>query len=1067
MKQIIYLLSLIFAISSYSATVKIDNGVPKGNSFDSKRDFWEESIVLKPDGPCDIDTILVYLSGSKTVKDTLWICGFPTSGNLWPTQYVWKNNTLINPVAYDYDGSPGWKKIDISTQGLRSEGLDKIVIQHRIKPDGPWFTYDSDGRSHQYDSWMTDPFTPNPNFYNIQGTIYNYPPGDYMIRLNVKYDFPDGNNSYPSPPPFLVDVSYQAGISGRGMTSVVDWNNDGWDDLVNAGNFYQNIGDGTFRNINDSLNIERGNSTWGDINNDGLVDVFIAKSWGKDKIYLNQGNNNYSDATTETTIINNYPTMTPIWLDYNNDGLLDLFIANNRSGSSPEIYHPDQLWKNNGNGSFSNVRQESGIAAGEPQPFFDCYGATACDYNNDNLVDIFVANYRLAKDNLYKNKGDGTFDEVAAQTGVQGVPTADPNYFGHGMGCHWGDFNNDGNIDLCVGNLAHTDSRGMFSNPSLIFENDGPPNYHFTDKHKEMGLKFFEGNAGVLWLDLDLDGYLDLWHGLYDGGVNHIYLNQGPPDYKLKEITWLSGAVVNAPWTASSIDFDHDGDLDLVIYGQLFRNDMQRKGKWIAFRLIGDPTDKVPLDAYGSKVVVYSGDKLFLRDLSGSAAGSRCSQNSNELHFGLGNIDKIDSVVVTYSNGKKNVINNIEANARYKIPYMQTPVLNGIATPALKYPKSFESKIPTNPILKWYNSTGANEYLIEISQSSDFENQNTIKLNSDMDSVISPELVNHQAYFWRVKAVNNMDTTIWSSVWTFTVGLALPSKPITIMPYENQLDVSVLPKFFWTPVKYNCQYCGNKNTYSLEIDENISFSNPISRNSIKDTSYQLTEKLKPNTKYYWGVVALNEDEKGEYSDVASFTTIAMPEIPVLTEPENNAKDVVQKPKFRWETVANADSYNIQVALDNTFKNNFFEKDNISSTTFRNLAKKFTSGTTFYWRVRSFNKAGYSSWSDTWNFTIEGTPPSVEELILENLNLQSSPNPFNDQITINFNLLVKEYVKVMIFDINGKGISKLNDSYLFEGNHQLVWKAENYKSGIYYCQVFFGKYIKMIKLVLIK
>ena len=1066
MKPLIYFLSLIFAISSYAATVKIDNGIPKGNGYENNRNFWEESIVLFPDGPCNIDTILVYLSGDKAVKDTLWVCGFPTSGNLWPTQYVWKNNSLIDPVEYNYDGTPGWKAIDISSKGLRSEGLDKIVIQHRLKPDGPWFTYDSDGRNHGTNSWMTDPFTPNPNFFNIQGTLYKYPSGDYMIRLIVKYDYPDGNTSYPPPPPFLLDVSMQAGISGRGMTSVVDWNNDGWDDLVNAGSFYQNNGNGTFININDSLKIVRGNSTWGDVNNDGLEDVFIAKSWGKDKIYLNQGNNNFTDITSTTTIINNYPTMTPIWLDYNNDGLLDLFIANNRSGSSPEIYHPDQLWKNNGDGTFSNVRESSGIAAGEPQPYYDCYGATACDYNNDNLTDIFVANYRLAKDNLYKNDGNGTFDEVGAITGVQGVPTADPHYFGHGMGCQWGDFNNDGNIDLCVGNLAHTDSRGMYSNPSLIFENDGPPDYHFTEKHKEMGLKFYEGNAGVLWLDLDLDGYLDLWHGLYSGGVNHIYLNQGPPNYKLKEITWLSGAVVDDPWTASSIDFDHDGDLDLVIYGKLYRNDMQRKGKWIAFRLTGNQDDNVPLDAYGSKVIVYSGDKLFLRDLSGSAAGSRCSQNSNEIHFGLGNIDKIDSVVVTYSNGKKNIIKNIEANARYKIPYMGKPQMNEIATPSLKYPKSFENKIPKIPTLKWYKSSGADEYLIEISQSKDFQDGNSIKLNSVTDSIIPAELENHQIYFWRVKAVGNQDTTIWSSVWSFAVGLPLPSKPIIISPANDSLNVSVKPEFIWHPVKYQCQYC-SKNTYTLEIAEDKSFSNSTTINSIKDTFFILNEKLKPSTKYYWRIAGNNENEKGEWSAISSFTTIGMPETPVMKKPENNSKDVTQKPKFEWEKAQNADSYNIQVATDENFENIFFEKDELKTTTFRNLALKFTSGTTFYWHIRSYNDAGYSDWSETWNFTIAGTPPSVEERFYNKLNLKLSPNPFNSQVTIDFNLPIRNYVKIVISDLNGREIAVLKDDYLFAGGHQIIWNAENYNTGIFYCQLFVGEHSKTLKLILIK
>ena len=100
--------------------------------------------------------------------------------------------------------------------------------------------------------------------------------------------------------------------------------------------------------------------------------------------------------------------------------------------STEEIWCPDKLWKNNRDGTFSNVRTNSGIAAGEPRAYwpgkgyYDCYGATACDYNKDNKMDIFVANYRLIKDNLYKNNGDSTFTEVGAYTGVQGLPTAAP-----------------------------------------------------------------------------------------------------------------------------------------------------------------------------------------------------------------------------------------------------------------------------------------------------------------------------------------------------------------------------------------------------------------------------------------------------------------------------------------------------------------------------------------------------------------------------------------------------------------------------------------------------------------
>ncbi len=1061
-------LFLTFALAD-AAIVKNDNGEPGGNSYKSEYKLWEESTVIVPDGPCDIDSILIYYSGEVAAKDTIWVVGFPTSGNLWPTQYVWEINKRIDPIEIDYDGNEGWLAIDVSETGLRSEGLDKIVIQHRLKPDGPWFTYDSDGRNSGELSWLTDPYTPNPNFLDIRGTIFRYPVGDYMIRLAVDYDFPDGNTSEGPPPPTLVNVSDETGFEGGGYTSVVDWNNDGWDDLESGGNYLENNKDGSFTNVTSEMALPENNTTWGDINNDGNIDVFFSRGWGNDKIYLNNGDRNFEEITEQTTIINDHSIMTPMWLDYDDDGLLDLFIANNRSGSYPnEIFYPDQLWKQNPDGSFTNVREESGIAAGEPAPYFDCYGASASDYNDDNKVDIFVANYRLAKDNLYKNNGDGTFDEVAEETGVQGNPTADPDAFGHGMGAQWGDFNNDGYMDLCVGNLAHTDYRGIFSNPSLIFKNNGPPDYDFEEVRQEMGLKFYEGNAGVLWLDLNLDGYLDLWHGLYSGGVNHIYLNEGPPDFHLKEITWLCGAIVNRPWTASSLDYDRDGDLDIVIRGKLYRNDMEREGKWLAFRLEGSPEDDVNMDAYGSRIIVYAEGKQFTRELMSSAAGSKCSQNSSELHFGLGDLSSLDSVVVIYPNEERNIITDIDLNARYRIPYMETPVQNGLATPALKYPKTYQNKIPTNPLLQWHKSTGTALYIVQVSESPNFPEANTTEYQSVEEEKQIEGLEEHKTYYWRVNAMAGTDTTIWSSVWAFSVGLPLPSQPILIEPLADTSDVSALPKFTWSSVEYDCEY-GYKNSYKLQISTDESFSTPseiIEHSNIKDTVFKLSESLEPGTQYYWLVKALNEDAPGEWSEIRSFSTLALPAQPALVEPENNAAEVNQKPRFKWEEDENAYYYHLQVAKSDSFDEMYMENENLTFGSYRNIAKIFDPETKFYWRVKAGNDGGETEWSEVWSFTTAGDI-GVEDILKQSNNIEIFPSPAFEIAKAKIASENKKPIEVWILTTNGKTIEKAYEGYLKKGKNIIAWDTSKLNSGLYFCKFNIDGFIIVKKLVIIK
>ncbi len=818
---LLFFVFVVFTTYGQVSIVKTDNDIAGGFYSGTKYLSWEESACLKPAGPCQIKAVHIYLSGSAPKKDSIQILQDPTDGGIPPTRFVWKYGQRCPAVEFNYSGTPGWMVIDVSNLGLHFDGFDRIVVQHVIPSAGPYFTFDSDEASSPLTSYLCDALTPNPKFSNIRGTIFYKAAGDFMVRLEVEYDFPLADGSASPPFPGMYDVTKAAGLTdGSGnplknaLVSVADWNYDGLDDVAIGNIFYQNNGDGTFKNVSQS-NVIAGSTVWADYNNDGKMD-FFANNGGMpsdkvyDQIYTGRGDGTYTpDEYGDVTL--EYPTVSPMWLDFDADGLLDIFIAYGRKTvGSAEQYFPDQLFRNRGNGRFDNVTIKSKIGQGEPSPYFDCWGASICDYNNDMLPDVFVATYRLAPDKLYKNMGDGTFQDVSKITGVQGVPTNSPNYFGHGMGSDWCDFNNDGFTDLAVGNLGHPDERGLSSNPSLIFRNQGPPDYKFGEVHQEMGLKFFEMNAGIVWADFNLDSYSDLFHCQYSyeqkgkeqDRLSRLYINSGPgSDFRLLDKTWEFGCLVHGAWSPVTLDYDNDGDMDLIVassneYLKLFRNDLQVKGNWISFRLRGNPNANINADALGSSVTVYAGGLAFYRQLPGTKLTARASQSTNELNFGLGNITKIDSVLIRFGKNMSVVINNIEINRKYIVtPDGDVFSTGRAAAPMLVYPANHSELEVANPNLVWTLSGNTKSYEIQISGHGDMSNiieSSELTGNSYKAMLLEP----NTQYYWRVKAIPfGKDEAALSSVWAFKTGA------VTIAADDNDnqsIELEVNPN----PVSY-------------------------------------------------------------------------------------------------------------------------------------------------------------------------------------------------------------------------------------------------------------------------
>ncbi|HVK36888.1 MAG TPA: FG-GAP-like repeat-containing protein [Candidatus Kapabacteria bacterium] len=656
---------------------------------------WEETVILSPNGPARIVELRVYHRGSVARRDTIHIVGDAAAGAIPPTSHVWSYNDLTEPIIVEYDGTPGWDTIDLRDRNLRTDGLDGIVIQHRIGSQGatavgPYFGHDG-SLSTPYASFLYDPVSTNELGFPGKYYLAN---GDLMVRAVVEYDYPEGNRSAPPPPPSLVDRTVAVGLTdGAGApvkssrVSVADWNGDGWDDVAIGSTFFENKGDGTFADVSTRIAITgAGASVWGDYDNDGDLDCYAVNGGSGDALWRNDGDGSFTSVKATAGIDNPRPTVTPIWLDYDRDGWLDLFIANGRTeGAGGEEYFRDALWRNNHDGTFSDASDASGIAAGEPPTPYDAWGASASDYDKDGFVDIHVATYRLAPDLLFHNNGNGTFGEVAFDVGVHGVATASDQYFGHGIGTEFGDYNNDTRPDLVVGNLGHPDWRGQVSNPTLVFRNDGAT---FTEVTRDLGIKFFEMNAGVVWLDLDLDGWLDLWHCHYAYNPpgastgeptrrSRMYLNGGASEsFRFRDATWNLGSLIHGAWTAARGDFDRDGRMDLVVASphdgvRLFHNEMKANGRFLALRIVGSPAAGVPADGIGTRMTVHAGGRTFYRELMGGGGGTTASQNSSLLHFGLGDVATIDSIVVGWGNGTSTTIAGaaVRINAMYELTY--------------------------------------------------------------------------------------------------------------------------------------------------------------------------------------------------------------------------------------------------------------------------------------------------------------------------------------------------------------------------------------------------------------
>lgn len=446
---------------------------------------------------------------------------------------------------------------------------------------------------------------------------------------------------------------------GYNGASWVDYDSDGDLDLfVNQDFLYQNIGNGNFSRILDSgiegVSIEYNNgNSWADYDNDGDVDLMLVNR-NQNGLYSNNGDGTFTKITTGD-IATNVNAWSPAWADFDNDGWLDL-VATHACGGTGTPCHTNWLFHNNGDGTFTEIINSdvtTGLAA--------YTSANWSDFDNDGDMDLFIGSGQISansKDHIYVNQlmETGTADLERRQTGVLFGDLRD--------GQNWSliDYDNDGDLDAFVTNWKQDVPCDFYKNNgdgtfTRLLESD--LNVHMVS---ETGIWL----ANV-WGDFDNDGWIDVVIGADGAGdVNHLYHNNGNGTFShvftpFTNNTWSRGITAG--------DYDNDGDLDLFINSNnlnlkgLYRNN-QSNANWVNFTLEGTISNRSAIGAKVRLKATVNGQTMWqMREIS--SQNSFAGHNSQRVHFGLGNATSIDSLMIQWPLGLVETYTDLAVNLFY------------------------------------------------------------------------------------------------------------------------------------------------------------------------------------------------------------------------------------------------------------------------------------------------------------------------------------------------------------------------------------------------------------------
>jgi enediyne biosynthesis protein E4 len=440
---------------------------------------------------------------------------------------------------------------------------------------------------------------------------------------------------------------------------------------------YRNDGNGHFTDVTEKSGLDPDMYavavTASDYDNDGFVDLLVT-GYGKTILYHNDGNGHFTDVTAKAGIKVEGWAISSTWLDYDKDGCVDLFVgryvkfdpkyrayyaADNYPGPLDYEGETNKLFHSNCDGTFTDVSEKSGIAAFVGRTM----GVTAADYDNDGWDDIYVANDRT-ENFLFRNKHDGTFEEVGNDTGTAFGQNGEST---SSMGPVFTDLEGRGVLDLWVTdghyNRLLRNEGVPADGSSSVGQNAGKPGFEdigASNGVSQTNAQYVSWGTGIY--DFDNDGQLDIL--IFHGGLIHLIpqehtLFQGLGAGRFADISESAGTVLNDRTVARGAcfaDYDDDGKVDSFLVnlgakGKLVHNVSTNTGHWVAIKLVGTKSNR---DGIGARVEIYAGDKRWTDErVSGSGY---LSQNDGRMHFGLGPAMAIDKIIVKWPSGREQTL---------------------------------------------------------------------------------------------------------------------------------------------------------------------------------------------------------------------------------------------------------------------------------------------------------------------------------------------------------------------------------------------------------------------------
>ena len=503
------------------------------------------------------------------------------------------------------------------------------------------------------------------------------------------------SSNLPSESQFInvaADLKMDKVDCGRG-SAWGDYDNDGDLDIVAVGTYqphalYRNNGDGTFTNVAEDAGIADPRGGWGslfaDYDNDGYPDLYITRGgWSgaaENTLYHNNGDGTFTDVTDAAGVADPQSSFCAAWADYDNDGYIDLYIADGVIGDGAA----NVLYRNNGDGTFTNTADSAGVANTG-----NSLGTAWGDYDKDGYIDLHVVNFGQSNV-LYRNNGDGTFTDVTASTGMN-LPITDA------FVTFFLDVDNDADLDIFISNSGSfqafiagqiTGAAPHDGDRQVLYRNNGDGT--FTDVTRESGLYHAFGAMGANFEDIDSDGYLDIYLATgapQMGRLERDALFRNNGDGTFTDATFALGlGNIGKGHGVTFGDADADGDVDIYVsvggafigdqWHNLFYQNTGVGNNYLNLKLVGVKSNR---DGIGAKVTLRVGDSLtenatpkylskarvlgqIYREVSGGCGFG--STNSLPLEIGLGTHTKVDTLEIVWPSGQVDTHRNLSVNQK-------------------------------------------------------------------------------------------------------------------------------------------------------------------------------------------------------------------------------------------------------------------------------------------------------------------------------------------------------------------------------------------------------------------